>query len=193
MKILITVALTMAIGMLGVVRVVAAETTPQPTTLEVTSESPSQAELPDLVVARLVLEDGTPVTDQPVTFYFQTELISTRYVPIGMAKTDPEGVARLPFTPRQPEYTMRASFAGSETYGSSEVDAPVRYAEARVQPLPIKHHVHSLLVPLRTIMPTAITAAVVVFWVFLLGLVTLTVIRIRRPKERSVLADTAPD
>lgn len=179
MRIPAVTTLTLAAALLGVVPAVASET-PQPTTLSVMGETPSEADLPDLIVAMLTLEDGTPVTGQPVSFYFEAQLIGTRNVPLGTAKTDSEGVARLAFTPRTSEYTIRASFAGNEAYESSEVDASVRYPQGRIQPIPIKHHIHSLLVPLRSMMPMAITITVVAFWVFVLGLVTLTVTRIRR-------------
>lgn len=149
------------------------------TSLIVGSETPRRAELPDYLTARLTTQDGSPISQQVVGLHVRADVLGERFAWVGDGITDTSGLARVPFTPRRATYVVRAVFAGTDQHAPVRADAEVRFLADRVVVLTPEPHVHSLLAPVRTVMPLVISALVGLVWVVLIGLATRIVRRIR--------------
>jgi hypothetical protein len=135
------------------------------TTISIQVERSTLPDLPDNVAARLSDGSGQPISNAPITFWVEVEILGARSAFLGSATTDATGVARVPITPRYPEYRVRAVFAGDDARAPAESAASLTFPAERVYPVEISAP-GSPLATLRTVMPRAMGIVVALLWVF---------------------------
>jgi hypothetical protein len=188
-----TVALSAVMVLVGPARS-AAPTGPQDTVLTVAFEASAVQGVPDYLVARLTLADGSAIEGAEVTFLRTVDLGGARSVLLGVATTDRGGNARLAVVPREQVYRLTVRFAGTDALSASEVAAEVAFPQALVvhpEAAPRGGVVDPRLRPLADVMPVVIGGAVVLIWLVLLAVTGLTLRRIaaeRRPGGEAAAA-----
>ena len=145
-------------------------------------------ELPDHVSARLTGADGDPVGNAPITFWVDVELLGSRRALLGSAKTDATGTARVPITPRQQTYQVRAIYEGNETFLTSEGTAALEFPTERVTPIQIVAP-PSQIRTLRLVMPRAMGIVVAILWLFFATATVYVVGTVRRSAAVSSSSD----
>lgn len=147
--------------------------------LDIQVERSALPELPDNVAARLSTGSGEPIAGASIEFWAEVEILGTRSALLGTATTDATGMARVPISPRRPDYEIRASFAGNEVYEPIETTVILSFPTERVEPVQIAAPTSSL-VGLRTVMPRAMGIVVALLWVFFAAAVFYVVKTIHR-------------
>jgi hypothetical protein len=140
------------------------------TTISVQVERSSLPELPDHVAARLTGPSGEPIAGVSIDFWTKVEILGPRSAMLGAAMTDATGIARVPITPRSPEYEVRAEFKGSDLYAPAENDVVLTFPPERVDPVEVAAPT-SPLATLRTVMPRAMGIVVAALWLFFVAAV----------------------
>jgi hypothetical protein len=136
-------------------------------------------ELPDNVTARLSTDTGDAIGSVPITFWVSVEILGSRSAFLGTATTDATGVARVPITPRYPEYLIRAEFEGNDLYSPAEISSLLSFPVERVDPVEISAPA-SPLTTLRTVMPRVMGIVVAFLWLFFAAAVFYVVKTIHR-------------
>lgn len=150
------------------------------TSLVVGVERSVLPDLPDHVSARLTDADGDPVGNAPITFWFDLELLGSRKAFAGSATTDATGTARIPVTPRQQTYQVRATYEGDDTHLAIEGTAVLEFPPERVAPVQIVAP-PSKIQTLRTVMPRVMGIVVAILWLFFAAATVYVVRSVRRP------------
>lgn len=183
-------------GGLGVGTTAAQDAEAVPTVLTVDVEVPDKAELDPRVVATLKTEEGAPVTGAAVSMYAAVELLGERQAFLGTATTDATGTARVPLTPRHPDYRIVATYAGDAAHAAARNEQAVTFPDGAVEPFAHVHGLHGLLQPVRDLMPQAISLAVGLLWIGLIALTVVTVRTIRNDtdvtRDPELLKETTP-
>lgn len=143
-------------------------------------EAPTRPELPWRLVAQSQTADGAPVNGATIRFSVVTFALGERTAFLGEATTDAAGIARLNLVPRREHFTIRAELTGSDAYASSTATQELTVPTDAVEPSGIDVETASLLEPVQDLMPTAISGAVAVLWVLIIGLAAHTVAATRR-------------
>lgn len=159
------------------------------TSLRVQVEGSALPELPDNVVARLSTDLGEPIAGALIDFWAEVEILGTRTALLGTAITDATGVARVPISPRRPDYRIRATFAGNELYAPVETAVVLSFPAERVEPVEISAPA-SPLATLRTVMPRAMGIVVALLWIFFAVAVFYVVKTIHRHSASSTTQPT---
>jgi hypothetical protein len=136
------------------------------------------------VVARLVVDDGSPVVGVEVEFQRELEFLGPRLIKLGSATTDSYGTARVTIDTRDAPVRVRASFMGNGQYlpaeASSEITVPVGRPGG---PAPVEEGgSEPSLAPFASVMPPLLAAIALFIWLVLLGLSDTTVLAIRRAR-----------
>ena len=150
---------------------------PAPTKLSVTFNRSSGPGVPNYLVAKLTLENGSAIAGEEVAFIRRAELGGTVLVEMGRVETDPGGYARLPIVPREDRYEVTVEYDGSAAFGATEVTADVAFpAETveRPQHAPNGGAIDPRLRPLANLMPGVLAGAVVIVWLVLILVSVLT-------------------
>lgn len=150
------------------------------TSLVVGVERSAIPDLPDYVSARLTDADGKPIGNAPITFWLDVELLGSRKAFAGSATTDATGTARIPATPRQQTYQVRATYAGDDTHLAIEGTAILEFPPERVTPVQIVAP-PSKIQTLRTVMPRVMGIVVALLWLFFAAATVYVVRSVRRP------------
>jgi hypothetical protein len=181
-----TAALSAVMVLVGPARS-AAPTGSQDTVLTVGFEASAVQGVPDYLVARLTLTDGSAIEGAEVAFLRTVGLGGERSVLLGVATTDRGGNARVAVVPREERYRLTVRFAGTDALSSSEVSTEVAFPQALVvhpDAAPRGGVVDPRLRPLADLMPVVIGGAIVLIWLVLFAVTGLTLRRIsaeRRP------------
>ena len=96
--------------------------------IEMSYQQPLVAGAHGQVVARAVVDDGSPVVGIDVEFLREIDFLGPRLISLGTASTDAYGTARLTVYAEVPTMRLRAHFAGNDDYiaaeASSEISLP---------------------------------------------------------------------
>lgn len=151
-------------------------------TLTVRLQTATLPDLPDNIAARLTDASGDPISGAQIRFAVQVDILGTRNAVLGTAETDATGVALMPLTPRRAEYTVKATFEGSEVAAPAETVMPITFPDDKVQQIEIVAP-PSALGSLETVMPRAMGIVVALLWVFFAGAVVYVVRTLHRAPE----------
>jgi hypothetical protein len=160
---------------------------PQQTVLTVGFEASAVQGVPDYLVARLTLTDGSAIDGAELTYLRTVELGGERSVLLGVATTDRGGNARVAVVPREERYRVMVRFAGTDVLSSSEVSSEIAFPQALVvhpDAAPRGGVVDPRLRPLADVMPMVIGGAAALIWLVLFVVTGVTLSRIasdRRP------------
>jgi hypothetical protein len=157
------------------------------TSLGIQLERSSLPELPDNVAARLTTGSGEPVAGASIELWATVEILGVRSASLGTAVTDATGIARLPISPRRPDYEIRAEYAGNELYSPAEATVVLSFPEDRVDPMETAAPA-SRLATLRTVMPRVMGIVVALLWIFFAAAVFYVVKTIHRHSTTSTQA-----
>lgn len=142
------------------------------------------------VLAHLAMDGGTAIVGADVEFLRQVEFLGPREVTIGHALTDVSGDARLALKPTsQPSWRVIARFAGDEHY-----DAAEQLAEIVLPSSPtgggdeLTAQNGASLGVIAGVMPGVLTLTALAIWLFLFGLIAVTVLAIRRGRPSAIAA-----
>lgn len=180
------IAVTFVLGLVAVLTVaVSADGQEQAvaTALTIEVEPPLRDDVGYRLAATLTTRQATPVPGARVSVYRVVDLLGEREALLGTAVTDATGKARVPITPRRADLRIAATYAGDDEHAATTTEHPVTFPDDAVEPYAHVHGHSQLLQPVRTVMPRAITVAVGLLWLGLLGLLVATIRGIR----------TAPD
>ena len=159
----------------------------QGTLLTVRFEASTVKGVPDYLVARLTLTNGSAIEGAEVEFLRTVDLGGERSVLLAVATTDRGGNARVAVVPREEQYRVIVRFAGTEEVAASEVTADITFPRALVvhpKAAPRGGVIDPRLRPLADLMPMVIGGAVALIWLVLFGVTGVTLRRIaaeRRP------------
>lgn len=159
----------------------------EPPALVIAIERSALPDLPDHTSARLTDPDGNPIGNAEITFWFELELLGPRRAFAGSAMTDATGTARIPVTPRQETYRVRASYAGDQIHPAVEATAVLDFPKERVTPIQI-FAPPSQVQPLRIVMPRAMGIVVALLWLFFAAATVYVVRSVRRPVAVSLIS-----
>ena len=171
----------------------AQEASPAVTTDDVTSLTvefvPSTVKgVPHYLAARLSTSDGSAVAGETVRFVRLADIFGGRRVELGRAATDMGGVARVAIVPREPDYDVTVSFAGSESLEPRTVEQRVVFPPETVVTGARPPHGGGLvdphLRPLAEVMPGVIGSAALIVWAVLVFVALGTLWRVRRDRDR---------
>ncbi|MDP3984410.1 MAG: carboxypeptidase-like regulatory domain-containing protein [Acidimicrobiia bacterium] len=137
-------------------------------------------ELPDHVSARLTDADGDPIGNALISFWVEVELLGSRRAFAGSATTDATGTARVPVTPRQQTYQVRATYEGNDTFQATEKLAALEFPVERVTPIQIIAP-PSQVQTLRMAMPRAMGIVVAILWLFFAAATVYVAQSVRKP------------
>jgi hypothetical protein len=136
---------------------------------------------PGQLVARLHLDDGSPVVGVEVQFWREVDFLGPRRVPLGQTSTGPDGAASVAVAPSEVPLHVVASFAGVEGYlaaeGATEIGAVVAGAAGNGDAGNAGGTASLAIVT--ALMPPLLAFAALAIWLLLLGLAVLTVRAIR--------------
>lgn len=158
-------------------------------TLQISYQSSSLAGARGQLVARLQMDDGTPIADLGVEFWREVEFLGPRRVVLGGAKTGADGTAIVSISPSESTQRVGARFAGNASYLAAEgsTDIPASGVVPPASPTPAEDGGASLAL-VSSVMPPLLALTAFVIWLLLIGVAVVTVLAIRR--ERPSLAAT---
>jgi hypothetical protein len=147
------------------------------TTLALSPAAPTTVKGQLSLSAKLMGDDGKPLSGQEIDFYVPVELFGSRDAFIGTATTDSTGLAMLGYQPaqvgRQP---IVARFVGTASHAPSEASGDIQVSEVvpafKAEPLPFAG--------LREWLPGGLVGLVLIVWGVLLGIFLGTIRGIRR-------------
>lgn len=145
---------------------------------------PAQPDLPYRVAATLRDLDGSPLGGVVVRFYVETSFLGGRAAYLGDDDTNQSGMASVAIEPRARTLTVTARFEGDDMHAPSQVTDEVTFPDDAVI-ASVEHTTHSLLAPVRELMPRVISALVAGLWLFLIGMTFRTVRTIRRAEDQA--------
>lgn len=144
--------------------------------------------VPHYLAARLSASDGSAVAGETVRFVRLADIFGGRKVELGRATTDMGGIARVAIVPREPEYDVIVTFAGSESHEQRTVEQRVVFPPETVVTGARPPHGGGLvdphLRPLAEVMPGVIGSAALIVWAVLVFVALGTLWRVRRDRDR---------
>jgi hypothetical protein len=164
------------------------EGVPDEVTLQVSFQQAPVAGAHAQLVARALIDDGSPVTGVEVEFLREMDFLGPRLISLGSSTTDSSGTARVTIDINDPTIVVRARFKGNEQYSSAEVTSEVHQAAAPNGPTTGAGGGEPNLAVVAAVMPPLLALMALVIWLALLGLTAVTVIRIRRDRTTPVPA-----
>ncbi len=186
MRMVLTVRLALATGLLGILPTGPAagqESPPTPTQIAIHVEPPPLPDVPWRVGATVTTDDGAPVTEATVTFAIPVELLGDRTAILGRGTTDATGSASVAIIPRRAQYPILARYGGDADHAPAEITDVVTFPDVATVPKVHEHGTHRLLDPLRELAPPTITATVIALWAVFLGLAWRTTKTISEERE----------
>jgi len=150
-------------------------------TMQISYQSSSLPGAPGQLVARLQVDDGSPIAGLIVEFWREVEFLGPRRIVLSRSTTGTDGTARLQIIPSESAMRVGASFAGTADYLAAEQSTDVG---ASVIPVPASPaavaDAGASLAVVSTAMPLLLAFAAFVIWLLLIGVVVTTVLAIRR-------------
>lgn len=135
---------------------------------------------PGQLLARLQVDDGSPIADLSVEFWREVEFLGARHITLGHGQTGADGTARFPIDPSESARRIGARFAGNAHYLAAEQTIEVAgSAVPPASPAPPEQGGPGLAV-VSSVMPPVLALTALVIWLLLLGLTAATVRAIRR-------------
>jgi len=137
----------------------------------------------DQLVARLTMDDGSPIAAVEVTFWREVYFVGERRIRIGGALTDVSGTAGVPYSGPAATERFVAEFAGNEQFQPA-----TEIAEVVVPPRPeradgnagVGQQSTATLAVFATLMPLLLALTAFSMWLLMFGLMAGTVLAIRR-------------
>jgi len=149
------------------------------------------ADANDQLVARLTMEDGSPIAAVEVTFWREVYFVGQRRIRIGSALTDVSGTAGVPY--KGPAATERfvAEFAGNEAFlpaiAIASFDVPAHPGSPVGNPAAGPQTTGTIAV-FATFMPPLLALTAFSVWLLIFGLSAGTVLAIRRGRQTTTVA-----
>lgn len=136
---------------------------------------------PGQLLARLQVDDGSPIADLSVEFWREVEFLGPQRIVLGRATTGADGTARLPVSPSESTVRVGARFAGNADYLAAEQTTEIGASPVPLpaSPAPAEGDTASLAV-VSAVMPPLLALTAFVIWLLLIGVAVMTVLAIRR-------------
>jgi len=137
------------------------------------------------LVARAIVDDGSPVVGVTVEFLREVDFLGPRLISLGSAMTDAYGTARVPIDTDQATVRIRARFTGSDDYLPAEITSDINVPAAPdlgAGAADGKTGSEPSLAVVAAVMPSLLAAIALAIWLFLIGLSATTVLAIRRAR-----------
>ncbi len=145
----------------------------------------------DQVIAKLTVDDGSPVAAVEVTFWREVYFVGVRRIPIGRALTDVSGAASVPITALDGPMRVIVGFAGDEHYlpGNAVTDITVPPgSKPSGGNAPQGQDSNATLALFATYMPLLLALTAFSVWLLIFGLTARTVFAIRRGRQATSVA-----
>lgn len=150
--------------------------------LQMSYQQPSVTGGHGSVVARAIVDDGSPVIGVEVEFLREVDFLGARLISMGRANTDASGTARVAIDTNELTIRVRARLRGDEHYAPAEVSLDIHQLVAPGGPVTDEGTaaVEPRLTAIATVMPLLLAAIALATCLSLLGLTATTVLAIRR-------------
>jgi hypothetical protein len=140
----------------------------------------------DQVVARLTMDDGSPIAAVEVTFWREVYFVGERRIRIGSALTDASGTAGVPYSGPAEAERFVAEFAGNTEFMPASAIAwfnvPAHPGRPDGDPAGGPESTATLAV-FASFMPPLLASIAFSVWLLILGLTARTVFAIRRGRQ----------
>jgi hypothetical protein len=156
--------------------------------LQMSYQQPTVAGAHAHLIARAIVDDGSPVIGVEVEFLREVDFLGTRAISMGRATTDAQGTARATIDTFEPTILVRVRFMGNEEYLPAEVTSEIHQpVGAPIGPATGDGGGNEpSLAIVATIMPPLLAVIALAIWLLLLGLTAATVLGIRRNRSALV-------
>lgn len=140
----------------------------------------------DQLVARLTMDDGSPIAAVEVTFWREVYFVGERRILIGSALTDVSGTAGVPFSGPAATERFVAEFAGNQQFQAAtaiaSITVPAHPGRAGGD-AGAGQQVTATLAVFATLMPPLLALTAFSVWLLIFGLTARTVLAIRRGRQ----------
>lgn len=155
--------------------------------MELSYRSSSLAGAPGQLVARLVLDDDSPLAGAAVEFWREVEFLGLGRVLLGRVTTGTDGSAGVPVSQSESAMRVGARFAGGESYLAAEqaIDISASDVPLPSRPAPAGEGGGASLEVVSAVMPLLLTLTAIAIWLLLIGITVMTVLAIRRGRRSS--------
>lgn len=140
----------------------------------------------DQVVARLTMDDGSPIAAIEVVFYREVYFVGERRIRLGSALTDASGTAGVPYSGPAEAERFVAEFAGNTEFlpatAVASFNVPAHPGRPDGDPAGGPESTATLAV-FASFMPPLLASIAFSVWLLIMGLTATTVLAIRRGRQ----------
>jgi len=155
--------------------------------LQVSLQAATLAGASHQLVARVNMDDGSPVAGVNVEFLREVDFLGPRLIRLGTATTDAFGTARIPINTTESALHVRAQFNGNDQYLAAEVSLEIRLPATPASGPATDEPPRASLALVAAVMPPLLAAIAAAMWLLLIGLTAMTVFAIRRDRQDSAV------